>query len=184
MKRVVYSLTVIALVIALSVGMTGAYFTGQDKGRDSVFSTGTLEVHVDQPIQPSQSNFLPGSVAGISFAITNSDSVPILVKGYFDGSWDDELLDTEVIRITNFEMQIDGVGEQVGDGDFEVGEEFVITDPQGTSYTFASNQSINFRGVYEFDSAAGDEYQGKQLTIALHVAAKQVDPEGEWPAEY
>ncbi len=184
MKKILYSISVIALVIGLSVGITGAYFTGQDELSPSVFTSGTLDIELQEASQLSVDNFLPGQTIQTEFTLRNTGSVPIKVKGYIDGEWVDSDLNLSVITINKLD-RLDGTQWlPLLESPLGIGDEFFIADSQENLLQIRPGETIGMRAEYEFSSSAGNEYQGKLLNLSIHAAAKQANPEGSWPSDY
>lgn len=184
MKSILKSSLTIIAVLVLSVGVTSAYFTSKTKGADNVFSTGTVAVTLDTEEVVQGEGFFPGSEHRIGFEVENTGTLPVELKGYFSGEWDDGQLDTDVIYFRNPEALINFNWKAVKEGTLAPGEEIELKDSLTNSSRLNPGEKRQFQVTLVFDRDAGDEYQGAEFTSAIHIAAKQIAPGADWPAQY
>jgi predicted ribosomally synthesized peptide with SipW-like signal peptide len=174
------------LAVATLVGTTAAYFNASASSPDNVFTTGSLSVALSENTGLVWDDWQPGETKELSFTITNTGSMPIYVKGRFDGSWDANELSSSVISLAKIEYWYESVWYSLGQTPWGIGEEFFYS-PTGTEADLTmlvGGETTQFKVIVKFDPEAGNEYQNHIFTGALHLAARQVTDGASWPAQY
>lgn len=178
-------LVVIGVIALIGISSTVAYFTGASQSSANVFTTGTLAVEIDQDSPLDITNVSPGDVYQLEFDIRNTGTSPIFVKGYLDGSWDDESLSTQVVSLTAIEIENQGTSYSISQFGEAMGTEFLITAPdQIGMLEIPGGQTVKIFMDVKFSSAMENDYQGKSLSLALHLGAKQTQAGTDWPSEF
>jgi hypothetical protein len=114
MKKILLSIATIALVSAVSVKATGAFFTDSDNSTNNILSSGTLamDVNGDTPNNNiftvdlgTTSNLQPGDSTNLAtILMTNEGSLNLGWMGYFGWSGDTALADKIYIKTAQMEF--------------------------------------------------------------------------------
>lgn len=184
-KKLTKALVVVGVIALIGITSTIAYFTGAAQSSSNVFTTGTLSVDVNQDAPLNVTGVNPGDTYQMDFSITNTGNSPIFIKGYIDGEWSNGGLSTQVVSLEQLEVVKDGSQYSLTQFGQALGTEFLVTnDDQMGMLEIPGGESIELRASVKFSDFMDNEYQGSQLSLALHLAAKQTTPGTDWPTEF
>ncbi len=146
MKKIVFSLAIIAAVGAVVVGATTAYFSDTETSTGNTFAAGTLNLTVDGN---DGANTLKFTVTDANPGASGSDTYTLVNAGTIDG-----VLDIEAISVTDYEN--DCVSAESDAGDVTCG------DPGAGEGELSANLNIDafwdIDGDGVFDVGDGDNY--------------------------
>ena len=184
-KKALIVTAILGVVAALSIGATVAYFSGGAQSSVNVFTTGTMAVEINQEGPVAVSDVLPGSIYPISFTVTNTGTNPIFLKGYLQGEWSDSELSSQMLSVIGISVANGSTPYSLTQFGEALGTEFLVTaDDQIGMLELMPGQSEEITLTVAFSEAMDNQYQGKEMSLALHLAAKQSQPGADWPAEY
>ncbi len=87
MKRILFSLAMIAAVGAVVVGATGAYFSDTETSADNTFTAGTIDISLSDPVVTKSvdiPDMKPGMTQWIEFDVHNDGVNPVVVRKMLD----------------------------------------------------------------------------------------------------
>lgn len=170
----------------LAITATKAFFSAQADSPDNIFISGTLELAIAQDSALSVNSWKPGDENTMEFTLQNTGSLPVFVKGYLDGEWQGEGLDSSLFEITSVEVFVDDVWAQLANETLHTGEEFFVSanGMQDTIFVIQPQQQVDFIVATRLSESTPDEYQNQQFIARLHLAGKQVVQGSDWPAQY
>ena len=115
-KKILISLGVIVLVLALTIGGTMAWFTDTATIEPNVFTAGTVEIEADEDFNDGfeVTNWNPGDCTEKIITVENTGTKGILVRAEITESW-------------TFKYEVDGNGDFVLDAN---GDRVELVDPQ------------------------------------------------------
>lgn len=183
MKKIVFSLAFIALVLAVTVGATRAFFSDTEISSGNTFSAGTLAISLTTPngaLPYSFTNMAPGQVQTVLYNVNNTGSLPVHLRALTSGTWGDLALSDTLMKVTSIEID-EGAGAGFST---LITNQNGITGPvcysndgtcAGTLRTLASGATLKFRLTNSFDSSAGNAYQGRTYTASTTIDAKQTE---------
>lgn len=184
-KKFVATIVVFVLIAAIGIGTTVAYFTNSANSMESVFTAGSLTVEINQDSVIQVSDVLPGAIHPLEFSVKNTGSLPVQLKGYLEGRWQDSSLSNQVLSVENLEIDdgndkylIDNLGDSIAD------EFMIYKENKSDLRVLAPNETIKLVANIKFSELMDNRYQGAKLDVILHLAAKQNSAGSEWPAEY
>lgn len=180
----------ILTTLAMMGGATFAYFSSQGTSENNTFSTGTLEIAVNQNgqtdlneqttgVQVAQ-DWKPGDTTDVLFNVYNSGTLPVNLKGFALGNWNDAGLDVNKVKATKVEYKLNGSGNWatlVPENLSGLTGAFYYS-PDGTNSNLtalASHDTLNLKITVLFDSTANNSYEGKIYTAHLNVDAIQTN---------
>lgn len=181
MKKIRKPLVLLTILTLFIIGTTGAYFSSKAQSPENVFTTGTLLVEVNQHEVVTVDNWRPGDIESYEFFVKNTGELPVHVKGYIDGQWDDAVLDSSLVEVITIERK--SLGNWIP---LTIEDEFYYSQ-NGTFdqlFELAPQEMAEFRITTQLSETIGDEYQEKQYTANIHVAAKQTNEGASWPDTY
>lgn len=82
----IYGLFALLLAVALTGGMTSAWFTSGDSTDKNQFTAGTLQVEVNDPVIDS-SAWLSGNYVEAQYSIKNAGTKTMYIRSWFEGYW-------------------------------------------------------------------------------------------------
>jgi len=90
MKKIIFSLAIIAAVGAIAIGATRAYFSDTETSAGNTFTAGTLSINLynqntTDALQFSLTNWAPGDETLVNFDVLNAGSLPINIRGFAAG---------------------------------------------------------------------------------------------------
>lgn len=193
MKKILLSIAVVALVSAVSVKATGAFFTDSIDSLNNNLTAGTLTIDVlDQNLDTQfvdetlKANWQPGEEVSVSFDVKNTGSVPLQLRGYAAGAWSNPALDANKVKVTRVERWNGSAWEDVlaanpagYTGFFYYTNDGLVS---GTFVNVATGERAQFKLTVKLDETADNTYQSAVFTSALHVEARQATtPTTVWP---
>lgn len=185
-SKITIPLLLIALMSVFVFMTTKAFFTDVQSSSENIFVSGNLSVAVSQDEVLSVQNWKPADEHMITFAVTNTGTVPTQVKGKLVGAWNQSNLDAGVVEITAFERKVGLDWVPVQAGSIEMGEEFYLS-ADGTPenlQVLQSEETVELRITTRLSATTPDEYQNQTFAASLHIAGKQATEGSSWPAEY
>lgn len=192
MKKILLSIAVVALVSAVSVKATGAFFTDSKDSINNKFTAGTLTIDVlDQNLDSQfvnedlKANWQPGEEVLVNFDVKNTGSVPLQLRGYALGTWNDGNLDSlNKVKVVKVERYNGGWTELASNTLGITGYFYNALNglPAGPYYDVAPGARAQFQLTVKLDETAGNEFQGKTFTTTIHAEARQATtPTTVWP---
>jgi len=182
MSRIITSVAIIIAVAAVAVGATTAYFTSSDTTSNNTFTAGTLEISLDQTMQtisPVISNWAPGQETSVRFNVDNTGSLPVHLRAFALGSWNEAALDDDMVKVIKAEYYKESSSSWVTiKSDSNGLADYIYYSPDGTDsalWELAGGATEQIKLSVLFDSAADNAYQGKTYTAAITVEAKQTN---------
>lgn len=187
MTRIVVSLLVVTVVVAIALVGAVALFTNSETNPSNTFSTGTLDLAIDPATAMyTVSNMAPGDVEYSGILLTNSGTLELryaLTTTADGNSTLDEQLDLTIDIVTSAGVDTiwytadDVVGEANIYGPDGVLSSAAIGDPtQGADAgdrTLAASGSERLRFKVTLPLSTGNAYQGTTCTIAFVFDAEQ-----------
>jgi len=179
------ALIVIGIIALVGISTTVAYFTGAAQSAENVFTTGTLAVEVNQDAPLNIPDVSPGDSYQLDFNVTNTGTNSVFIKGYVEGEWDKPELTTQTVSFEWLEVHYQELHYNIYQFGQAVGTEFLVTGPdQIGMLEIPAGETVNIRMSVKFSDSMDNEYQNAQLSLALHLAAKQTQPGSTWPSEF
>ena len=179
MKKILISLGIIGIAAVAVVGATGAYFSDVKTSADNTFTAGTLTISIDQTmetINPVISNWAPGDTELVRFNVDNTGSLPVNLRGFANGTWNNSTLVDTLVKVTKVEYY-NAAGNWVtiiANTAGLMGKYYYSSNGTNSGlYELAGGATEQFRLSVYFDSAADNAYQGKTYTASLTMEAKQ-----------
>jgi hypothetical protein len=179
-------LLIIAIVSIFAFVATKAFYTTTEKSEDRVFVTGTLDLSITSDDILTVANWRPGDINALDLDVQNTGTLPVLVKGRLDGSWDESGLDSNMLEISSIDMIVNGISYKIAQGEIHIGDEFYFS-PDGTIaglFDINSGDVVTLNIATKLSDTTPDEYQNKTFTASLHIAGKQSVGGSDWPATY
>lgn len=176
MKKIVLSLAVIAVVATVAIGVTRAYFSDTETSTGNTFTAGTLDISVNsqnpwsQNGQYSFANLEPSDSKDINVTLQNTGTNPVVIWKKVKVT-ETDTLSTQFI----YSMKIggnDNIKKAWGVKVSDVNDLWIPIGRLNAGDTLAVDQN------YYFNETAGNEYQGKTMTIDITFYADQVDAPG------
>lgn len=203
MKKILFSLMAIALVVGLVGAGAFAYFSDTATSSGNQFTAGTLDLTKSAESSIALTGMAPGDTASGSITVTNAGS---LSGSLYATSWyvtadgdpnpgqdmsDDDV--AKMLLITAFTADANDILSQIPDVDSD-GKATVydmVNDPNGVtladypsspgelatwySYdaTMAATASHTYAMTVQFDTAAGNDYQGDGITLTFEFLLTQ-----------
>lgn len=187
-RRIVTSVLSIGTAGALLVGATFAFFTDTDNSTGNTLSTGTLEIDiVDQnssdPFQAESlvTNWQPGEEKLVNFDVKNIGTLPVNLRGFASGTWNDAGLDSENrVKVVKVERYDGGWQTLMTNAAGITGYFYDSSDGTsgGTLFDLAPGSRSQFQLTVKLDENAGNNFQNKTFTASLQVEAKQLNAPG------
>ncbi|GIK83966.1 MAG: hypothetical protein BroJett025_05880 [Patescibacteria group bacterium] len=179
-------LLIIALVSVFAFVVTKAFFTDVNSSPENVLTSGTVSVAVNQDSVLSVSDWRPGEQQVLEFAVENTGSMPVEIKGYLHGAWSEPNLDPEIVEIIAIERKEGENWIQVTQNGGVIGQEFYLSaDGTENSLLALEPQEVAaFRLTVQLSETAPDEYQNQTFVTSLHIAGRQITGSSSWPATY
>lgn len=177
-KTTLMSLLIVSLVALLAVGGTLAWFTAETDPVEGKFTTGTVEVTIEETeafISQDFSNINPGDEFGDGEAFINviyTGSLDAKVRAKIEVTWDDNL------PTGNVELGID-------DGNWDYNEDDGWYYYKGVvgGVSEEEEEVLPLLDSIKIDGEGTDHrYQGKTLTIKAEAQAIQAANAAPWPA--
>lgn len=193
MKKLLISIVTVALVSVVSVKATGAFFTDTVDSTDNKFTAGTLQVNVLEQNQDTDfvnetlaTNWLPGQDVLVNFDVKNTGNVPVQLRGFAAGAWDNPALDANKVKVTRVERWNGAAWEDVAplnptgyNGFFYYTNDGTVA---GTFFDVPAGDRAQLRLTVRLDESADNTYQSALFTSTLHVEARQATtPTTVWP---
>ena len=112
--------------------------------------------------------------------------MPIYVKGYLEGIWDDANLDPTMFEVIAVEHQIDDTWMNIMQGGVALGDEFYLSADGSPDNLLAIpvHEQVKLRLTARLSEQAGNEYQEQVFRTSLHLAGRQVQESASWPESY
>ncbi len=186
------ALAVMAVLLVAGLIGTGimAWFTSQKSIENNLFQAGTLVIELagDTPAEALMEfeNMQPGDVEEATAVIKNAGSLPF--KFYAIISEDDSVLgnggaESEGGYLPDaLDVTVTMGGGQVYKGTLTqlLDQVLVFADEYDIPVTIAAGATANIGIKVEFNTAAGNEYQGASFTGTITFIATQVNNPAEW----
>lgn len=179
-------LLVVVFVSMFAFVATKAYFTASAGSPDNIYTSGTIDLIINQDSVLSVTNWKPGEEHTLEFDVQNTGTLPVYLKGSLRGEWDDSLLDPNMLEVVSLEKLVNGTWVSITQDGLNIDEEFFVS-ADGTENTLTmleAQDTTSIRMVTKLSQSVTDEYQNKVYTAALHVAGKQVTQGSTWPTTY
>jgi hypothetical protein len=187
MTRIVVSLLVVTVVVAIALVGAVALFTNSETNPSNTFSTGTLDLAIDPATAMyTVSNMAPGDVEYSGIHLTNSGTLELryaMTTTDDDTSTLDEQLDLTIDVVTEdgddniWYTSDDVVGEaNVYGADAVLATAAIGNSTQGAQAgdrTLAASGSERLRFKVTLPLSTGNAYQGTTCTIAFVFDAEQ-----------
>ena len=181
-RKMIFSLTVMALVIALIVGTTMALFTSEATVEGNTLAAGKLELTVGNPSTESfeLANLFPGIDLDLADKeITNSGTLPYYLKAVISeddfelGNGEGYLPDQVNLTVTltgpgGEEMVYEDTLENLLDAD-------LVWQTGGSPLAIEPAEEVSIRITGDFDLAANNDYQESTWEGAVTFTAVQSD---------
>src|SRR4030042_2515416 len=179
--KIIGSLATLSATAALLVGASFAYFSDTEISNGNTLTAGTLTVEItdqnlDTPFASEAiiSNWAPGQTTLVNFDIKNTGTLPVNLRAFATGSWSG-VGDPALVKVTEAEYW-DGSGWVTFAGQTSGGlTGYIYYSPNGTDsspFSVAGGGSrAQIRLTVEFDSGAGNTYQGQTFTASLNAEA-------------
>ena len=184
MKKIIFSLAIIAAVGAIAIGATRAYFSDTETSTGNTFTAGTLSINLynqntTAALQFSLTNWAPGDETLVNFDVLNAGSLPINIRGFAAGVWNTNPVNSDKVKVTKVERWDNGWVTLAADSGGITGWLYYSPNGQNANlYTIDAGQKAQLQLTVVFDSTAGNEYQGKIFNASITTEAKQVN--GTW----
>ena len=181
MKKIIFSLAIIAAVGAIAIGATRAYFSDTETSAGNTFTAGTLSINLynqntTDALQFLLANWAPGDETLVNFDVLNAGSLPINIRGFAAGTWDFTPVDPDKVKVTKVERWDNGWVTLAADSGGITGWLYYSPNGQNANlYTIDAGQKAQLQLTVVFDSTAGNEYQGKIFNASITTEAKQVN---------
>jgi spore coat-associated protein N len=205
MKKILISLAIIAVVGAIGFGATRAYFSDTETSTGNTFTAGTIDLAVDSenPWQSSGQyvfgNLEPGDDEDINVTLRNAGSNDVVIWKKVkvtaetdivqsepecdaeSGSWSGTACSGQTAKKDDissqmvYSMKIGGSDNILKSWGVRVSDVNDLWIPIGK---LAAGASLTVDQNYYFDTAAGNEYQGDQMSIDITFYADQVNAPG------
>lgn len=186
-SKVLLSMLVVALSVALIAGGTGAWFTADATVPTAEFTAGSVLVNVDEgeefiatPEGKYFDNVNPGDCARVTWDIVNVGTKDAVFRIKLDKAWTDALSADNVyyspLPNSNWTMYEDMNGLWLYYTGAPVPGTYTPESGEAEPQALAADQyhSVPLTIVLGFDGAAtGNEYQGKRFTIGGQLNAVQ-----------
>lgn len=165
---------------------TKAYFSASANSPNNIFTSGTLEVNVDEVNSMTVSNMRPGDSNLIEFDVQNTGTLPIQVKGFLAGEWGDQTLDSNVFEILSIQRATQEGWQLLSSQSLAVGEEFFLSNDlsENNLSLLQPGEQASLRVLLKLSDSTSDSYQNQTFSTSLHVAAKQAVEASSWPTNY
>lgn len=194
-SKIAVSLLVIALAAALMGGATFAYFTSQATNEGNVFSTGTLQISITDPVEEAifnVGNMYPGQPTVTDYIyVKNDGTLPMKFWGSVTDAGVGALDAAYLPDKLNVVIKLKGVDP--GTGVFDSRDQVIYTgtladliDRSATADTsplkwnipewpFGAGWEAKYEIAISFDPNADNSYQGKSFTGTLTFYANQLN---------
>src|SRR3989344_2122501 len=190
-KKIALSLLSIASALVIVGGATFAFFSDTKTSTENTFAAGTLEVSItDQNAdtlfesEAIVSNWAPGDQSFVNFDVKNVGTLPVNLRGFATGTWGDSGLDSQnMVKVIQVERWDGSNWVNILSNSSGITGYFYWS-PDGTNtalYTVDSGDRAQLRLTVEFDTNAGDDFQGQTFTASLQAEAKQTNDTVSWP---
>lgn len=181
MKKIKKPLVLLTILTLFIIGTTGAYFNSKAQSLENVFTAGTLSVEINQQQVAEINGWKPGDIESYEFYVENTGELPVYIKGYVSGQWNDSALDPSVVEVTSIERKSHGNWIPL-----VLDDEFYFSQNGSSEQLFelAPQETSEFRVTTKLSETVGDEYQEKQYAAQVHVAARQTNEGASWPIVY
>lgn len=185
-RKAKYGLAITALLGTMAgMGSTIAYFSSQQTTNANTLQTGTLQAAITQNTPLSVTNWQPGEEKFLDFTVVNTGQLPFYARAVLNIAWSDASLPSDVIERVGAERWIGGdwhvVSTTVEPATLPL---LLSTDgTEGTLLSLLPTKQEKFRMKIRLSPDAANEYQGKTLTGAVTVTAKQTTAGTPWPTE-
>jgi len=184
-SKILLSGATAAAAAALIIGATFAYFSDTETSTGNTFTAGTLDVEItdqnlDTPFQDEilVTNWAPGEERFVNFDVKNFGSLPVNLRGFAAGTWNDSGLDAQNrVKVVKVERWDGSTWANIMTNPGGITGYFYWS-PDGTNtslYTLNSGDRAQLRLTVKFDEGAGNDFQGKTFTASLQVEAKQTN---------
>jgi len=201
--KLLLSMMVVVLSVALIAGGTGAWFTAETEAPTADFTAGTVQIEVtpDEEFQKMPEgkyfdNVAPGDCARVNYIVENIGSLDAMVRvklylAWLDGDEVDGTLDTRAVRIAPKTPGWVMVDPPVAD-DGDIWLYYVDPlkgnyDPDPEDEAAVTGDSVGLTLVLGFDGESiDDNYQGKTFRIMAEFNAIQAAngaPEAVWGSQ-
>ena len=177
MKKIILSLAMVAVVGAVAVGGTIAYFSDTETSTGNTFTAGTVDIAVDSENpwestgQYSFSNLEPSDDEDINVTLSNVGSNPVVVWKKVKITNEEKDLSTQFV----YSMKVGGNDNIKKDWDVRVSDVNDLWIPIGR---LNSGESLTVDQNYYFDEEADNAYQGGSMTFDVTFYADQVNAPG------
>jgi len=187
-KRIVSSALTIGTAGALLVGATFAFFSANDTSTNNQLSTGTLNLNItdqdsDEDFQDEVlgTNWQPGEERTVNFDVKNTGSLPMHIRGFATGTWNDSGLDSQnKVSVTKVERWNGSSWETLATGSITGYFYYSPTGTDSSLFVVNGGSRAQLRVTVKLDESAGNDFQGKTFTTTLQAEAKQTNS-SVWP---
>ncbi len=175
-----------AMVAGVVIGATSAYFTDTQTSDNNTFTAGTLTISIDQSMQtisPVISDWAPGESTTVRFDVHNTGSLPVYLRAFANGTWDDSNLEDTMVKVTKVEYYDNGDWQTIKEDNTGIsGLVYYSQNGEDASlYTLNSGATEQFRLTLLFDANADNSYQDKTYTATITAQARQTTANATWP---
>lgn len=178
----------IVTALALTTGATFAFFTDSAQSSNNALTTGTLSVALDQSAGIFQNsttitNWQPGEQRFVRFDAVNDGSLPVNLRSFATGTWNNGTLDPTKVKVVNVEFWNGSGWQSIMSNPLGI-TGLVYYSPNGLEaslFELAASSREEFRLTVELDGSAGNTYQNAIFNATVTVHAKQVTPGSTWP---
>lgn len=191
MKKILISLLVVGVVSFAAVKATGAFFSDTENSTNNKFTAGTLSVKVlDQngdtefASENLKSNWQPGEEVLVNFDVKNDGNVPVQLRGFATGTWNNPDLDVQnKVKVTKVE-RFNGAWQEVMSNSAGITGFFYYALnglDLGPFYDLAPGDRAQLQLTVKLDETAGNDFQTGVFTSNIQVQARQTTVGATWP---
>jgi len=196
-KKILFSLMAVVLCLGL-MGAAFAYFSDSETSSGNTFTAGTVDLETSGETTIEVTNMAPGATASGTITVTN---IGTLDGCLYATSWyvenditnppDPNMTADEVAKmllITAFTADTVDILAQIPEVDGNPGKSLydMVNDPSGVTlpdysggpwYSYDTDMTVGESHTYaltvEFDTAAGNDYQGDGITLTFEFLLTQ-----------
>lgn len=172
-------------LFGISVGIATAYFTARTFLQGTVLGVASAEVQIAQVLPEAFQVLVPGEPQEFLWKISNLSTIPIVASARFLGSWNNDQLESQLVRLKNLRFKLNDAQTWQSLHQLELvpGEEIFIS-PTGLEedlLALAVGDELQLAGEVELADSADNSYQNAQFPFSVQVRAKQVTAGATWP---
>lgn len=187
-KRIVTGFMSIAGALAIAGGATFAYFTDTASSPNNQFTSGKMEIAVDQSSTMTHetaspiTNWQPGEEKFVRFDVVNNGTLPVNLQGAAFGKWGNgtnpDLL-PEMVKVVKAEYWNDTNGTwrviTSNPNGFEGVLYYAPDNNLGNLQVLQPSQREQFRLTVKLDETADNLYEDRTYNATVQIQAKQVN---------